>query len=72
MSNGVGVPPELVEGGFGDVGEAAVRFQKMARAVRRLGEIRDKVEADSINVEKYLKELAVMTMDLTKARWENV
>ncbi len=31
------------------------------------GEIRDKVEADSIHVEKYVKELSLVTMHLTKA-----
>ncbi len=59
--------PGLDDGGFGDAREAAVCFQTMARTMRRLGEIRDNVEVDSINVEKYLKELAVVTMDLTKA-----
>ena len=67
MSGGVGVPPGLGEGGFGDVGEAAVCFQTMAKTMKRLGEIRDNVEADSINVEKYVKELSVVTRDLTKA-----
>ncbi len=67
MSSGVGVPPGLDDGGFGDVGEAAVCFQTMARTMRRLGEFRDNVEADSISVEKYLKELAEVTIDLNKA-----
>ncbi len=66
--SGVGVPPGLDDGGFDDVGEAAVCFQTMAKAMRRLGEIRDNVESDSINVDRYLKELAFMTMDPTKAR----
>ena len=39
----------------------------MAKTMKRLGEPRDNVEADSINVEKYVKELSVVTMDLTKA-----
>ena len=30
-----------------------------------MGEIRANVKADSINVEKYVKELAAVTMDLT-------
>ena len=67
MSGGVGVPPGLGEGGFGDVGEAAVCFQTMAKTMKRLWEIRGNVEADSINVEKYVKEQSVVTMDLTKA-----
>ncbi len=39
----------------------------MAKIVRRLGEIRDDVQNGSINVERYLKELAFATMDRTKA-----
>jgi hypothetical protein len=35
--------------------------------VIRAGEVRDNVEADSINVEKYVKELAALTADLSKA-----
>jgi hypothetical protein len=65
--SGVEVPPGLDDGGFDDVGEAAVCFQTMAGTMRRLGKIRDDVEADSINLEKYLKELAMVTMDVTKA-----
>jgi hypothetical protein len=36
--------------------------------MNRLGDLRGNVEAGSINVEKYLKELSVVTIDLTKAR----
>ncbi len=39
----------------------------MAKTMKRLGEIRNSVEADGINVEKYVMEPAVVTMDLTKA-----
>ena len=35
--------------------------------MKLLGELRGNVEADSINVEKYVKELSVVTMYLTKA-----
>ncbi len=66
MSGGVGVLPGLGEGGFGDVGEAAVCFQPMAKTMKRLGEIRDNAEADSINVERYVKELSLLTMDRTR------
>ncbi len=59
VSSGVGAPTGFVEGGVGDVGEANVCFQKMAKTMRRLGKIRDNAEADSIDVEKYLKEVAV-------------
>ncbi len=67
MSGGVGVPPGLGEGGFGDVGGAAVCFHTMAKTMKRLGELRDDVEADSITAEKYVKELSVVTMDFAKA-----
>ena len=59
MSGGVGVRSGLGEGGLGDVGEAAVCFQTMAKVMHRLAEIRDNVEADSINIEKYVKELTI-------------
>ncbi len=57
-------------GDFGEVDEAVVCFQKMAKTMKRLGEIRDNVEADRINVERYVKELAIVTMHLTKAAGE--
>ncbi len=39
----------------------------MARVMIRAGKVPDNVEADSINVEKYVKELAALMADLTKA-----
>ncbi len=39
----------------------------MARVFLRAGEVRDNVEADSINVEKYVKEIAALLADLTMA-----
>ena len=39
----------------------------MARVLQRAGEVRDNVEVGSINVEKYVKELANLMADLTKA-----
>ncbi len=59
--------PGLAAQGFEDVGETSACFQRMAMAMKRLGKIRDNVETDSINVEKYLKELAIVTMHLTEA-----
>ncbi len=64
MSNG---PLRFGGGGFGDVGDANVCFQRMAKAIERMGEIRDNMVADSIDVEKYVKELAVVSTDRTKA-----
>ena len=39
----------------------------MGWVLQRAGEIKDNVEADSINVEKYVRELAAVVIDLTKA-----
>ncbi len=44
--------------GFGAVGEAGACYNTMACLMIWAGEVRDSVEADSINVEKYVKELA--------------
>ena len=55
------------DGGFGHVGEAGARYSTMARVLLCTGEVRDHVEADSINVEKYVKEIAALVADLTKA-----
>ena len=57
--------------GFGHVGEAGARYSTMATVLLRAGEVRDNVEAKSINVEKYVKEIAALLADLTKAM-ENV
>ncbi len=37
----------------------------MANAIERLEEIRDNVEADSLNTEKYVKELSQVMMNVT-------
>ncbi len=55
------------ERGFGHVGEAGACYSPMARGMLRAGEVRDNVEGDSINVEKYVKEIASLVFDLTKA-----
>ncbi len=67
MAGRVGGPPGLSEGGFGGVGEAAVCFQTMAQTMKHMREIIDNVEAHSINVEKHVRELSLVMMDLTKA-----
>ncbi len=64
-AGGVGVTAGLVEDGFGVVGEDAFYFQTMADTMHRLGQIRGNMEADNINVEKYVKELSVVTTDFT-------
>ncbi len=40
-------PPGL--GGFGDVGEAHMNFNRMSQGLRRLKEISENVEADNCN-----------------------
>ncbi len=72
MING-GSPPRFggsfdggVGGGFGHVGEAGLCYAKMARVLQPAGEVHDTVEADSINVEKYVKESAALVIDLVK------
>ncbi len=57
MSGGVGVPPGLVTGGFGDVGQATVWFSRMQAGMERLTQIEDNVENDQLNIERYVKEL---------------
>ena len=42
---------------FGDVGQARQNFLRMSAGMHRLKEISDNVEADQLNVEKYVKEL---------------
>ncbi len=52
---------------MGDVGEATVWLQTMAKTMKRLGQIRENVESDGIDVERYVMELSVVTMGVTKA-----
>ncbi len=59
MTNG-GSPPGLgggAGGGFGDVGQAAIKYQDMVRGMKRLNDIENNVETDSINMDNYVKEL---------------
>ncbi len=55
------------DAGFGHVGEARACYDTMARVMRRLTEIKDKVEADRTNVKKYVKELTNTMIDMTRA-----
>ena len=43
-------PPRL--GGFGDIGEARMNFNRMSQGMHRLKEISENVEADQLNIEK--------------------
>ncbi len=64
-----GNPPGLTgagDGGFGHVGEAGACYSTMAHVLLRAGEVRDNVEADSVSMEEYVKEIAALVADLTK------
>ncbi len=47
-------------------GEARACYDTTARVMRRLAEIKDNVEADSINVENWVRVLTSTMHDLTK------
>ncbi len=59
------VPPGL--GGFGDVGEARLCFNKLAAGMERWRQVEDTIEHDTINAEKYIKELAVVVKEMLRA-----
>ncbi len=76
MSDGVQGPPGLgsgdggvPSGGFGHEGKARACYDAMARVMKRLAELRDNVEIDSINVERYVKELTSTMIEMTEAAW---
>jgi hypothetical protein len=55
-------PPGL--DGFGDVGEARLNFNRMSQGMHRLKEISEDVEADQLNLEKYVKELTEVVREM--------
>ena len=62
MAGPVGGPLGL--GGFGDVGEARMNFNRMSERMHRLKEISENVEADQLNIEKYVKELTDVVREM--------
>ena len=62
-----GSPPGLATGGFGDVGEARMNFDKMVRGMARLKEISDNVLGDQLNTERYVKELTDVVREMFMA-----
>ena len=62
MAGPVGGPPGL--GGFGEVGEARMNFNRMSQGMHRLKEISENVEADQLNIEKYVKELTDVVREM--------
>ena len=65
MAGPVGGPPGL--GGFGDVGEARLNFNRMVKGMTRLKEISENVETDQLNIEKYVKELTNVCKEMFMA-----
>ena len=63
------VPRDLVEQPEKKDLDTSVK-QEMARVLFRAGEVRDNVEADSINVEKYVKEIATLMTVWPRPRGE--
>ena len=53
--------------GFGEVGDSGVCFDRVVKGLKRLKEIEENVEADSMNTEKYVKELAKVMHEITGA-----
>jgi hypothetical protein len=64
MSGVGGGPPGL---GFGGVDAAKLNLQRMVRGMTRLKEISEDVAADRLNIEKYVKELSDVCMEMLVA-----
>ncbi len=62
MAGPVGGPPGL--DGFGDVGEARLNFNRMAKGMVRCQEISENVETDQLNTERYFKELTNVVREM--------
>ncbi len=67
MRGGVGAPPGLIHGGFGEIGEVRLSFNKMVARLSRVKDISDNVEADNMNTEKNVKELGMVFVEVFKA-----
>ena len=65
MGGEVQGPPGL--GGFGEVGEAKLNFHKMVKGMSRMKEISENVAGDQLNVEKYVKELSDVCVEMFRA-----
>ncbi len=61
---GIGGPPGI---GFGEVCEAKLNFQRMVRGVSRLKEIFQNVAGDQLNVEKFVKDLSDVSVEMFRA-----
>jgi hypothetical protein len=67
--SGARVPPPGLGGfgGFGGVGDSADNYDALAWSIKRLAEIKDNVEGDSLNTERYIKELSIIMIRITEA-----
>ncbi len=54
-------------GAFGDIGQATVNEQEMARGMKWLKYIESNGETDAISMEKYVKELSNVCWDVFRA-----
>ena len=61
---GAGVPPGFAAGGFGEVGEAKLNFHRMAQGMSRMKQISENVATYQLNIEKYVKELSDVCMEM--------
>ncbi len=53
------------------MGQAAVNYQEMVKGMRRLEDIENNVETDSINMEKNVKELSKVCWAMFRATCSN-
>ena len=67
MAGGVGVPPGLHQGGFGDVGHTRDSFSRMSAGMERLPQIEESVENDQVNIKRYVKDFTSVCRDMFKA-----
>ncbi len=63
--SGPGVPPGL--GGFGEVVEAELNFNRMVKGMAMLKEISEYVVADQLNIERYVNELTYVVREMFMA-----
>ncbi len=64
---GAGPPGLGAGGGFGDVGQGAFNYQEIVKGMKRFEDSENNVETDSINIEKYMKELSKVCWDMLLA-----
>ena len=53
--------------GFGDVGDSALCYDRVVKGMKRLKDIEENVESDTLNLEKYVKEMAKVSHEIIGA-----